>query len=78
MSPMSLSADLLRREFDLGSATLHEAAGKHGAPPSAIKPLRPDWRVAAPVLRRDADELAIVERLSRGERTLDIHRLPGA
>jgi regulator of RNase E activity RraA len=38
MSPMSLSADLLRREFDLGSATLHEAAGKHGAPPSAIKP----------------------------------------
>jgi hypothetical protein len=30
------------------------------------------------VLRRDADELAIVERLSRGERTLDIHRLPGA
>lgn len=38
--------DVARR---LGSATLHEAGGKAGALPSAIKPLRAGWRLAAPV-----------------------------
>jgi 4-hydroxy-4-methyl-2-oxoglutarate aldolase len=33
----------------LGSATLHEAGGKRGALHSRIKPLRDDWRIAAPV-----------------------------
>jgi 4-hydroxy-4-methyl-2-oxoglutarate aldolase len=45
----ALPQDLLDRARELGSATLHEAAGKLGALPSAIKPLRPDWRIAAPV-----------------------------
>jgi 4-hydroxy-4-methyl-2-oxoglutarate aldolase len=41
--------DLLHQARQLGSATLHEAGGKMGALPSAIKPLRNDWRIAAPV-----------------------------
>lgn len=42
-------AALLETARRLGAATLHEASGKKGALPSAIKPLRDDWRVAAPV-----------------------------
>ncbi|MGA1355003.1 MAG: RraA family protein [Candidatus Limnocylindrus sp.] len=42
-------ADLLTRARALGTATLHEAGGKMGALPSSIKPLRNDWRSAAPV-----------------------------
>lgn len=44
-----LTEALLATARRLGSATLHEAAGKIGALPSAIKPLRQDWRIAAPV-----------------------------
>lgn len=44
-----LPAGLLALAKKLGSATLHEAGGKKGALPSAIKPLRSDWRIAAPV-----------------------------
>lgn len=43
------SAALLDSARQLGSATLHEAGAKKGALPSAIKPLRDDWRIAAPV-----------------------------
>lgn len=43
------SADLLATACQLGAATLHEAGGKIGALPSRIKPLRNDWRIAAPV-----------------------------
>lgn len=49
MSATTLTQELLQRARELGSATLHEAAGKKGALPSAIKPLRDDWRLAAPV-----------------------------
>lgn len=40
---------LLAEARRLGSATLHEAGGKKGALPSAIKPLSEHWRIAAPV-----------------------------
>jgi 4-hydroxy-4-methyl-2-oxoglutarate aldolase len=43
-----LSAELLATARRLGAATLHEAGGKVGALPAAIKPLDPAWRVAAP------------------------------
>lgn len=43
----AISKDLLLSARALGSATLHEAGGKKGALPSAIKPLRNDWRIAA-------------------------------
>ena len=49
MSAGAYSAELLRLAHALGSATLHEAGGKKGALASAIKPLRNEWRVAAPV-----------------------------
>lgn len=44
-----ISPELLQLALQLGSATLHEASGKQGALPSAIKPLQRDWRIAAPV-----------------------------
>jgi 4-hydroxy-4-methyl-2-oxoglutarate aldolase len=44
---MTISVELLESARALGSATLHEAGGKKGALPSAIKPLRNDWRIAA-------------------------------
>lgn len=43
-----ISPGLLASARQLGSATLHEAGGKRGALPSGIKPLRHDWRIAAP------------------------------
>jgi len=43
----AISMDLLLSARALGSATLHEAAGKKGALPSKIKPLRNDWRIAS-------------------------------
>jgi 4-hydroxy-4-methyl-2-oxoglutarate aldolase len=46
---VSFTPDWLDRARALGSATLHEAGGKIGALPSAIKPLRNDWRIAAQV-----------------------------
>lgn len=45
----ALSYELRQKALRLGSATLHEAGGKKGSLPSAIKPLRNDWRIAAPV-----------------------------
>lgn len=44
----SYSTELLDQARRLGSATLHEAGGKVGALPSAIKPLDMHWRLAAP------------------------------
>src|SRR3546814_18093037 len=41
-------AEMLARARALGAATLHEAAGRIGALPSAIKPVAPDMRVAGP------------------------------
>lgn len=49
MATDTYSAELLETARQLGSATLHEAGGKKGAVPSGIKPLRTDWRIAAPV-----------------------------
>ena len=46
---IELTDSQLENARRLGSATLHEAAGKIGALPSMIKPLRHDWRIAAPV-----------------------------
>ena len=48
-SAAAFMPELLETARKLGSATLHEAGGKKGALPSAIKPLRGDWRIAAPV-----------------------------
>ncbi len=42
---MTISDDLLRRAAELPTATLHEAYGKHGNLPSAIKPVSPGFRV---------------------------------
>lgn len=43
---MSFSPEQLAQAARLGAATLHEAAGRIGALPSAIKPVAPDMRVA--------------------------------
>lgn len=43
-----LSSKVLARALRLGSATLHEAAGRIGALPSAIKPVAPEMRLAGP------------------------------
>jgi 4-hydroxy-4-methyl-2-oxoglutarate aldolase len=45
---MIYSADQLAEAQRLGAATLHEAAGRIGALPSAIKPVAPDMRIAGP------------------------------
>lgn len=45
---MSYSAEQLAEAIRLGAATLHEAAGRIGALPSAIKPVAPDMRIAGP------------------------------
>ena len=45
---MTYSAGQLAEAKRLGTATLHEAAGRIGALPSAIKPVAPDMRVAGP------------------------------
>ncbi|UVO51025.1 4-hydroxy-4-methyl-2-oxoglutarate aldolase [Sphingomonas sp. SUN019] len=45
---MTYSADQLAEANRLGAATLHEAAGRIGALPSAIKPVASDMRVAGP------------------------------
>lgn len=49
MSSISpFASDLLERAQRLGAATLHEAAGRIGALPSAIKPVDPRMRLAGP------------------------------
>lgn len=45
---MSYSVEQLAEATRLGAATLHEAAGRIGALPSAIKPVAPDMRIAGP------------------------------
>ena len=45
---MSYRAEQLAEATRLGAATLHEAAGRIGALPSAIKPVAPDMRIAGP------------------------------
>ena len=45
---MSYSADQLAEASRLGAATLHEAAGRIGALPSAIKPVAPEMCVCGP------------------------------
>lgn len=45
---MNYTADQLAAATRLGAATLHEAAGRIGALPSAIKPVAPHMRVAGP------------------------------
>lgn len=45
---MSYTAEQLAEAARLGAATLHEAAGRIGALPSAIKPVAPDMRVTGP------------------------------
>jgi 4-hydroxy-4-methyl-2-oxoglutarate aldolase len=42
------SADQLAKAVRLGAATLHEAAERIGALPSAIKPIAPEMRVVGP------------------------------
>jgi 4-hydroxy-4-methyl-2-oxoglutarate aldolase len=46
----SLTADLLARARKLPTATLHEAGGKIGALPSALKPVAPGMACAGPAL----------------------------
>jgi 4-hydroxy-4-methyl-2-oxoglutarate aldolase len=46
----SLAADLLARARKLPTATLHEAGGKIGALPSALKPVAPGMACAGPAL----------------------------
>ena len=45
---MSYSPEQLAEATRLGAATLHEAAGRTGALPSAIKPVAPGMRIAGP------------------------------
>ncbi|MEV4747495.1 RraA family protein [Streptosporangium amethystogenes subsp. fukuiense] len=45
-----VTAELVREAAALPAATLHEAAGKIGALPAAIGPVRPGMRVAGPAL----------------------------
>jgi 4-hydroxy-4-methyl-2-oxoglutarate aldolase len=43
-----LEADTVAEALRLGSATLHEAAGRIGALPSPIKPIAPSFKVSGP------------------------------
>ena len=45
---MNYTANQLAEAARLGAATLHEAAGRIGALPSAIKPIAPHMRIAGP------------------------------
>ena len=45
---MTFTAADIATALGLGAATLHEAAGRIGALPSAIKPVSPDMRLAGP------------------------------
>jgi 4-hydroxy-4-methyl-2-oxoglutarate aldolase len=45
---MNYSPEQLAEATRLGAATLHEAAGRNGALPSAIKPVASDMRIAGP------------------------------
>jgi 4-hydroxy-4-methyl-2-oxoglutarate aldolase len=47
-STIAFAASQLETAMQLGTATLHEAAGRMGALPSVIKPLAPSMRLAGP------------------------------
>lgn len=47
---VTVSPEVVRQAAELPTATLHEAAGKIGALPAAIKPVRPGMRLAGPAL----------------------------
>jgi 4-hydroxy-4-methyl-2-oxoglutarate aldolase len=47
-SSIAFNASQLETAMQLGTATLHEAAGRVGALPSVIKPLAPSMRLAGP------------------------------
>jgi hypothetical protein len=76
-------APWLQTAAALPTATLHEAAGKTGALPWASNRSLPRGVVAIPggevsrvldaAARREREEVAILERLAAGERTLDIY-----
>lgn len=60
--PIPYSGELVAAARALGSATLHEAAGRIGALPGAIKPVAPSMRVAGPAFTVEVpagDNLAI-------------------
>jgi 4-hydroxy-4-methyl-2-oxoglutarate aldolase len=65
-----LSDQLLQRALKLSSAALHEAAGKAGALPSAIKPLSPSMRLcgrALPVRSPPGDNLWLHRAIYRAQ-----------
>ena len=47
---MSVSNDIIERAKLIGTASLHEAAGRKGALPHQLKPLDPCWHVAGRAL----------------------------
>jgi 4-hydroxy-4-methyl-2-oxoglutarate aldolase len=49
-----VAPDLVQAAQSLSSATLHEAAGKIGALPAAIKPVAPKFRVCGPAVTVDS------------------------
>jgi 4-hydroxy-4-methyl-2-oxoglutarate aldolase len=62
--------DLFARAAALGSATVHEAAGRLGALPPGILPVDPAWRIAGPARTVDGvpgDNLAIHHALALAE-----------
>jgi 4-hydroxy-4-methyl-2-oxoglutarate aldolase len=65
-----IGAAALDRARGLGAATLHEAAGKIGALPSAIRPVDPSWRIAGPatpVRSPSGDNLALLRAIGEAE-----------
>ena len=48
MTDTALSAEILAEAATLSTSTIHEAAGRIGALPAAIKPLAPGMRVCGP------------------------------
>jgi 4-hydroxy-4-methyl-2-oxoglutarate aldolase len=65
-----MDADMRDRALALGAATLHEAAGRIGALPSAIKPIAPEMRLAGPAFTVNVpafDNLWIHRALYRAE-----------
>lgn len=46
---MHISDEVIKRASALSSATLHEAGGKIGALPSAIKPISPEYKICGSV-----------------------------
>lgn len=65
-----LAPEILERAASLGSATVHEAAGRIGVLPPAIRPVDPSWRIAGPartVATDSGDNLAIHHAIYQAE-----------